>query len=168
MSRKHAQEVIETLSRGSFRAECPSCGSAFGLVRAGLFYMDQFTPKARALHERAIDGLREERRDLRELPDQIVEQSDDAAESVNVGCILERLAPALDGFPFHPSECRSLFDPLDYIVFRGLARGNEVEEVALVEIKSGAARLSNRQRAIRDVVESGRVFFDVYDCQEDE
>ena len=166
MSRKYAEELIQTLTRGGFRAECPDCQEAFPLSRAGLFYLDDFTPAARALYDEHRAQLTEQRREIRGLPEQIVEESDGCAEAVNLGSILERLAPSLDTFPFRPSECRSLFDPIDYLAFRGLARSSVVEEIAFVEIKSGGARLSAKQKAIREVVQAGKVTFEVYECEE--
>ena len=32
--------------------------------------------------------------------------------SVNLGFVLERIAPSLDGFTFDRNDCRSMFDPL--------------------------------------------------------
>lgn len=165
MSHKYAEELIQTLTR-RFRAECPECGEPFPLARAGLFYLDHFTPAARALYDEHRAELTEQRREIRALPEQIVEESDGCAEAVNLGSILERLAPSLDSFPFRPSECRSLFDPIDYLAFRGLARSSVVEEIAFIEIKSGRARLNGKQKTIREVVEAGKVTFEVYECED--
>lgn len=166
MSRKYAEELIQTLTRGGFRCECPQCEETFSLSRAGLFYLDHFTPAAQKRYDAHRVELAEQRRDIRMLPARVVEQSDGCAEAVNLGSILERLAPSLNTFPFQPSECRSLFDPIDYLAFRGLAQSGVVEEVAFVEIKSGGARLTAKQKAIRDVVRAGKVTFDVYEPEE--
>ena len=163
MSRRYAEDLIETLTRGGFRAECPECGEAFGLGRAGLFYLDNFTPAAKTLHERSLAELAEQRRDIAAMPRTLAEESEDGAHAVNLGCILERLAPSLETFPFPASECRSISDPIDFLVFRGLARSSAIDEIAFVEIKSGKSRLSNRQKDIRDAVNAGKVTFDVYE-----
>jgi predicted Holliday junction resolvase-like endonuclease len=63
-------------------------------------------------------------------------------------------------FPFDPRDCRALFEPIDYIVFQGLGKGEFVDALHFVEVKSGVRpRLSKRERGIKDVVSSGNVDF---------
>ncbi len=72
------------------------------------------------------------------------------------GKTAEQWAPFLDGFPGRPSEARFLGAPIDFVVFRGLGRG-EVDEIVFVEVKSGRGQLSPTERAVRDCVLEGRV-----------
>lgn len=83
------------------------------------------------------------------------------SRSVVGGQVSEHLAPFLPGFPHRPSEARFLGSPVDFVVFRGLDR-KAPTEVVFVEVKSGGSRLSTLQRRLRDVVESGRVRWQVY------
>lgn len=68
----------------------------------------------------------------------------------------EQLAPLLPGFPFCPGDARFLGSPVDFVVFDGLGDG-ELHEVVFVEVKSGTASLSGRERRVRDAVQAGRV-----------
>lgn len=73
---------------------------------------------------------------------------------VKMGLKSENLAPFLDEFPY-PAECvRGLFNPIDLIAFTD-------DEVVFIEVKSGAAQLSEKQRRIRDNIKAGRVKFEV-------
>lgn len=73
---------------------------------------------------------------------------------VKMGHKSENLAPFLDEFPY-PAECvRGLFNPIDLIAFTE-------DEVIFIEVKSGAAQLSEKQRRIRDNIKAGRVKFEV-------
>ena len=72
------------------------------------------------------------------------------------GQAAEQLAPWLPGFPYDPTECRFVGKPVDFVVFKGAASG-EVEELVLVEVKSGGSSLSRVERSLREAVESGRV-----------
>ena len=72
------------------------------------------------------------------------------------GQVSEQLAPYLGDFEFDPAGARFIGSPVDFVVFDGLADG-ELRSVVLVEVKTGAARLNERQRRIRDVIEAGEV-----------
>lgn len=78
------------------------------------------------------------------------------SRAVLSGQAAEQLAPWLPGFPYDPTECRFVGKPVDFVVFKGAASG-EVEELVLVEVKSGGSSLSKVERSLREAVESGRV-----------
>jgi len=65
-------------------------------------------------------------------------------------------------FCFDRNDCRSLFDPIDYIIFEGLSKKNSVSKILFAEIKTGKARLNNHQKEIRSLVERKRVEWDTY------
>jgi predicted Holliday junction resolvase-like endonuclease len=81
---------------------------------------------------------------------------------VNIGFILERLAPTLDTFPFSHHDCRSLFDPIDYVIFEGLSQKGRVDKIIFTDIKTGKARLKPRQREIKAVIEQKNLNFQKY------
>ncbi|MGE0554435.1 MAG: Holliday junction resolvase-like protein [Gemmatimonadales bacterium] len=78
------------------------------------------------------------------------------SQAVTAGKVFEQLVPILPGFDYDPREVRFLGSPVDFVVFDGLASGR-VERVVFLEIKTGAATLSARERAVRDAIEAGRV-----------
>ncbi len=158
---KEAHDLIEILNLGRVRAVCPRCQRDFSLKNAGLFHMDDFSDAGTAWLERTKSAIASRREELRGRPRTVSARSDLQAGAVNLGSILERLAPSLATFPFRHSDCRSLFDPIDYIVFPGAECGS-IESIEFVEIKSGGSRLTKRQRQIRDVVERGRVSLSTY------
>jgi len=76
--------------------------------------------------------------------------------AVVTGKVSEQLVPYWPQFPFVPRDARFLGSPVDFVVFDGLSEG-AVRRVLFVEVKSGSARLSERERGIRDAVERGAV-----------
>jgi predicted Holliday junction resolvase-like endonuclease len=76
--------------------------------------------------------------------------------AVVTGKVSEQLVPYWPQFPFQPRDARFLGAPVDFIVFDGLSEG-AVRRVVLVEVKTGEARVSPRERDIRDAVERGAV-----------
>lgn len=75
------------------------------------------------------------------------------SQAVTAGRVYEQLAPYLPEFRFDPRDARFLGGPVDFVVFDGLSDG-AVRRVVFVEVKTGGAELSARERQVRDVVEA--------------
>jgi predicted Holliday junction resolvase-like endonuclease len=78
------------------------------------------------------------------------------SRAVLTGQIGEQLAPFFPDFPCDPADARFIGKPVDFIAFPGASEGN-VREIVFIEVKSGDARLSGPERAIKEAIESGRV-----------
>jgi predicted Holliday junction resolvase-like endonuclease len=68
----------------------------------------------------------------------------------------EQLIPYLPDFPYNPKDVRFLGSPVDLVVFDGLAEGR-MRRVVFVEVKTGAAGLTARERSVREVVHARSV-----------
>ena len=112
---KEAKDIIHTLEENRFYAECPCCGEPILLKDAGLFYLDGFSNEAERIYKTKVAELKERERELRQRREAISVDSEVKTEAVNIGFILERIAPCMKGFCFERNDCRSLFDPIDYI-----------------------------------------------------
>ncbi len=69
------------------------------------------------------------------------------------GKVTEAFAPFLKGFPFKPSECKFIGDPIDYVVFEGLDE-RDIKGVHLVEVKKDKSNLSEHQKQIKNIIDS--------------
>jgi predicted Holliday junction resolvase-like endonuclease len=78
------------------------------------------------------------------------------SQAVVVGKAVEQVAAWLPGFDYDPRDARFLGSPVDLVVFDGLARGR-VEAVVFLEVKTGGAVLSEREREVRAAIREGRV-----------
>lgn len=163
-----AKEIIHTLEENRFYMECPCCGEPILLKNAGLFYLNDFSPEAEELYKQRLDGLKEQERQIRERRKEISRGSKVKSTAVNIGFILERIAPCMKDFCFEKNDCRSLFDPIDYVIFEGLTRKGNVNKILFVDIKTGKASLTSKQREIRDVVKDKKVIWDTYPTEVDE
>jgi predicted Holliday junction resolvase-like endonuclease len=76
--------------------------------------------------------------------------------AVTAGKVHEQLVPYLPEFGFNPKDARFLGSPVDLVVFDGLATG-DVRRIVFLEVKTGAAQLTTRERQIRDVIEAREV-----------
>jgi predicted Holliday junction resolvase-like endonuclease len=81
------------------------------------------------------------------------------SSDVKLGQKSEHLLPFLESFPYKDDEIKGLFQPVDLIVFRQ-------DEIVFVEVKTGAAQLSEKERRIRDNIKAGRVRFEVHRMNE--
>ncbi|MGH7520893.1 MAG: Holliday junction resolvase-like protein [Gemmatimonadales bacterium] len=76
--------------------------------------------------------------------------------AVTAGKVHEQLVPYLPEFGFNPKDARFLGSPVDLVVFDGLAAGN-VRRVVFLEVKTGGAPLTTRERQVRDVIDAREV-----------
>jgi predicted Holliday junction resolvase-like endonuclease len=160
--RRLAKEIIRTLEEGGFYAECPCCDEPVRLRDCDLFYMDDFSDKGQEIYDGYKMEQQQRRADLRERHKQFSRSSEVQAKATNIGFILERLAPSLSTFRYECSDCRSIFDPIDYVIFEGLCQKGAVSRIIFADVKTGNASLSRRQRDIRDLVKDKKVEFDTY------
>ena len=77
------------------------------------------------------------------------------SSEVRLGHVAEQLAPFLSNFPHDPHRARFLGQPIDFIVFND-------DCIVFVEVKSGKSSLSKTQRSIRDLINEGKVVFEIY------
>ncbi|MCR4580300.1 MAG: Holliday junction resolvase [Treponema sp.] len=78
------------------------------------------------------------------------------------GQVVEQLAPFLPDFPCNPSDARFIGKPVDFLAFPGLSDKDHVEEVLLIEVKTGHSELSAREKEIKRAVKEGRVRYVEY------
>jgi predicted Holliday junction resolvase-like endonuclease len=109
-------------------------GIAIGIVIAGLYFIVWRLRYSAAIRDDAVQ---------RSL-------------AVTAGKVHEQLVPYLPEFGFNPKDARFLGSPVDLVVFDGLAAG-DVRRVVFLEVKTGAAPLTTRERQVRDVIEAREV-----------
>ena len=80
------------------------------------------------------------------------------SRSIIKGQLSEQFAPFSVDFPCSSTECNFQGKPIDFIGFKGLDN-KYVEEVLLIEIKTGTSQLSPVQKSIKKAIEEGRVRF---------
>ena len=76
--------------------------------------------------------------------------------AVTAGKVHEQLVPYLPEFGFNPKDARFLGSPVDLVVFDGLAAG-DVKRVVFLEVKTGGAPLTTRERQVREVIDAREV-----------
>jgi len=84
------------------------------------------------------------------------------SKAVRGGQVAEQVAPFLPDFPCNPEDARFIGKPIDFIAFPGLAETDSVDEVLLIEVKTGQSALSSREREIKKAVKAGRVRYVEY------
>jgi len=95
------------------------------------------------------------------------------ATAVAHGFESENFAPLIQD-QWNHKDFRHMGDPIDFVVFAGMEEvrnnkaGTPLEEVVLLDIKTGSSGLSTLQRRIRDAVVAKRVSFAVYNTDSNE
>lgn len=125
------------------------------LVIAGLVYI---TNK----NKQEIKDLKDtiERKDV-ELIDKVAKARKDSkfrSSAANWGKSIEHFVPFMTKFPLPPEDVVFLGMPIDYVGFTDTGSKTKCV-VHFLEVKSGSAQLSDKQRNIKRAIEEGRVQF---------
>jgi len=91
---------------------------------------------------------------IRTYRDLVKERFRTRSISTKYGKLTEQFLPLVDSYPWDPSTFRFMGSPIDGIQF-------ENDKVIFVEFKAGDSKLSRNQRHIRDLINSGKVTFEV-------
>lgn len=86
-----------------------------------------------------------------ESEERIRKDAVEKSRAVIVGKVSEHLVPFFPEFGHNPKDARFIGTPVDFVVFDGLDAG-EVKKIT-VEVKTGNASLSPRERQIRRVIQ---------------
>ncbi|MAH21464.1 MAG: hypothetical protein CMO12_01470, partial [Thaumarchaeota archaeon] len=110
----------ELVGDPKYTGECPSCTESFKLRDAGLFYLDNLSPEAESARQSRENGIQELAAQYKKKIDRIEKGAPKTSLAVNVGKVVEKVAPTLEGFPYPPNDCRFLAEPIDYLIFNGI------------------------------------------------
>jgi predicted Holliday junction resolvase-like endonuclease len=142
---------------------CPVCNEDFRLADAALFALSGEPPDAALAAIAAMrERIKERKSNLAKARERMTARAEKTAHAVNLGKIIEKIVPSFSSFSYSSGDCRALFEPVDYLIFSGLASRGLVDSLLFVDVKSGKARLTNMQRDIKDRVEAGAVKFDTH------
>jgi len=141
--------------------ECPHCGERYPLADWLLFYGDSFPPEAEEVVERLYSLPETAKKQYLDLKQDLTVKTGERSLRVKIGNVLEQIGPALPSFPYAGNDCRSLFKPIDYVVFEGLTK-REIEFIHFVDVKTGRARMNDHQKDVQRMIEKKRVEFRRY------
>ena len=128
----------------------------FTFVIIGLFFSIYFFTRLQFERRFRLWQQIEETRWLDER-ERAVRDAISKSRAVLGGRFTEQMVPFLPDFRYDPTEARFIGNPIDMVVFPGLARGDP-QEIVIMEIKSGrTAQLSPTERKIQQLVEEGMV-----------
>jgi predicted Holliday junction resolvase-like endonuclease len=100
----------------------------------------------------------------REFEQRLKEERKEAigrSRSVLGGKFTEQMAPYLPEFHYDPTEARFIGDPIDLVVFPGLA-SREPTEVVIIEVKGGkSSGLTPVERKIKELIDAYKVRFEL-------
>ena len=160
------KRIINELRRAKqLKAECPECGSEFTLAKALIFDAIGDLPKeAVQVIDKTQDELRGQAADLKEQEAELRRRkrsATDAAErkamEVSLGLVVEKIVTGWKAFPHEPFDCRSLFEPIDYVAFDGMTKKGKIDSFSFIDVKTGRGRLNKHQRMIREAVTDCRL-----------
>lgn len=77
------------------------------------------------------------------------------SSETRLGAIAENLVPLLTDIPYDPKNLHHLGMPIDYLYF-----DYDQGEIVFIEVKSGNAKESSRQKLIKRLISTGKVYYE--------
>lgn len=77
------------------------------------------------------------------------------SSETRLGQISEHLVPFLENCRHDPKQMHFLGNPIDYVVFNF-----DEGAITFLEVKSGNSKPSKRQKTIKNIIKSGRIFYE--------
>lgn len=160
---KSSKAIIAELQKDKrFFGTCPHCEDEFNLACAALFSLEDDPPEAAlAAIAEMRERIHERKNEISKARERMTKRAANTSFAVNLGKIVEKIVPSFSSFSYEAGDCRALFEPIDYLIFSGLSNNRQVESLHFVDVKSGGAGLTKKQKEIKSVVESGSVKFSV-------
>jgi len=157
--------ILELKASKQLKAECPRCGEEFDLSKAIIFDSKSAMPAeaAKLVEQKELSfkelakQLREQQAELKRRKHGATAGAEKKAKEIGLGLVVEKIITSWDAFPHQPFDCRSLFEPIDYVAFDGMTIQNKVELIAFLDVKTGESKLNFHQRMIRDAIQDGRI-----------
>ena len=150
------EKILEFIhAERNIYAQCPACEEIHRLNEFKIF-------SGKEPPQDLLDQLRLAERDFEERKKKIVEQAIEKSKQVYIGKTLEHLAPTTVKWGHQPRDCRFLAEPIDFISFDGLFHHDEVSKITFIDAKTGDAKLSPREKSIKNAIEKGEVYFEEF------
>lgn len=157
----NTEQLIKQLKESNLYAECP-CGGEFKLSDALLFDGTKGFPQEALEKQKELkEELKERDEDLKKRGKLATERAEKTAMTVNIGKKIEVVLPTMSDFKWKLADCRFLGDPIDFITFNGFSM-NYINSLSFIEVKSGAARLNDHQKAVKEAIEDKKVSYKIF------
>jgi predicted Holliday junction resolvase-like endonuclease len=142
---------------GQILAVCPCCGEIFYVSEARP-YLAGKKPKS------VVERLRADERRLDRLEESLENLENDLRErAAKAGLrtakrLLKKIDPVFSGAGYDPQDVKVIFNPVTYVVFDGLAKGN-LRKVMLMAREAEDVITEQVHRSIDRAVRSGNIEF---------
>jgi predicted Holliday junction resolvase-like endonuclease len=114
-------------------------------------------------NSKASDSLKELQSELVNIQDELGGEreknrallSQKKSSETRLGQISEHLVPFLQNCKHDPKQMHFLGNPIDYLVF-----DFDEGKITFLEVKSGNSKPSKRQKIIKNIIKSGRIYYE--------
>ena len=149
-------QIISSLKNSDLNARCP-CGEVSPLSDFIIYDGTKAPPDdAKKIHELYEIEYTKGIEKLKTQEISATEGAEKKSLEVGFGKTIEKMVHLLKDFNFPVEDCSFLAEPLDVIIFNGIATNN-VNHITFMEIKTGTADLNKHQRMVKKAVRANKV-----------
>ena len=130
-------QIISSLKNSDLNAQCPACSEVSALSDFILYDGTKDPPDvAKEIQELYETQYKENVEELKTRKISASEGAEKKSLEVGFGKTIEKMVHLLNDFNFPVEDCSFLAEPLDVIIFNGIATDN-LNHITFMEIKTG-------------------------------
>lgn len=135
---------------------CPHCHSLFRLVDARVSYDAPYRLDWMDRMENDQQSWEEKTANLKEREKEMRRAAIERATKTKLPRLLKSVVPAFAAHGLNPKDIKTVFHPIDFVVFDGLNR-MKVDRVLLMDRRKSEAKQVSVQRNVVETLETGSV-----------
>lgn len=130
---------------------CPQCHALFRLVDARVSYDAPYKLDWMDRIQNAQDSWQTKTEDLEAKEKEMRRTAIERATKTKLPKLLKRVVPTFAAYKLNPQDIKTVFHPIDFVVFDGLNR-DRVNRVLLMDHKTSETNRASIQRSIADTI----------------
>ena len=111
---------------------CPHCADLFRLVDIHVSYTSKYVPDWLDKINKKHEELEEKMSDLKDRERELKDKAIEKVKSKELPKRLKKIVPSLVDSGFNPQDVKTLFHPVDFVVFDGMSEG-EVKRIVFLD-----------------------------------
>jgi predicted Holliday junction resolvase-like endonuclease len=132
---------------------CPCCGEIVRLADLRLRY-EGVTPETWLdKYQRSVSRFEEQLTRFQEAERGIREEAREKGRKRARRRVVEIIDSVLPGCEYHPQDIKAVLHPIDYVVFCGMTKGDEIDKIVCLSVETEDSSLKGVRRSIEKAID---------------
>ena len=146
---------------------CPCCQQIFRLSDSRISYRTTYKPDWMDDLDDKLMKEEEKKAKFEEKRKELRDKAIDEERKKRLPILLNRAVPMFAKRHVNPQDVKTLFDPIDFVVFDGMNMDETVKRVLLLDELAKTAREKSLQESIKNTIETGALTWKTIQIMQD-